>query len=323
MAGTPSTAIGDLRPDLGGSMEAFDVVLERSNYIGYQILRPFEASRQSGPYGKITLEAMLQNPEVKRASDGGYSRRQWSFEDANYATKEYGLESAIDQRRSRIYRSYFDAELVTARIVLADVLRAAEIRIADKVFDAATFSPTAVGVAWSTPATAVPITDVKSKIEAIWGACGLWPNAVVMSRKVFRNLRECAQVIERIHATGAGDKVRAKDITPAQIAALFDVDFVLIGGGAKNTAKEGQTAVIAEIWDDEYVGIGRIATTDMIEEPCIGRTFHWAEDGSQIGGAIETYGESRVRGDVVRVRHEVDEHIIHAPCWGLLSNITA
>jgi hypothetical protein len=66
-----------------------------------------------------------------------------------------------------------------------------------------------------------------------------------------------------------------------------------------------------------------VATSGDIREPCIGRTFHWAQDGSSIGGTVEQYREEQTRSNVIRVRHDVDELIILPAAGHLLANITA
>ena len=50
-----------------------------------------------------------------------------------------------------------------------------------------------------------------------------------------------------------------------------------------------------------------------------GRTFHWTADGSQIGGLVETYRDERIRGDVVRVRNQVDVNQVIAECGYLIT----
>jgi hypothetical protein len=66
----------------------------------------------------------------------------------------------------------------------------------------------------------------------------------------------------------------------------------------------------------------RIATSNDMREPCIGRTFHWSEDGSLIGGAIEEYWEEQSRSNIIRVRHDTDEVIMYPQAGHLLSNVT-
>jgi hypothetical protein len=68
--------------------------------------------------------------------------------------------------------------------------------------------------------------------------------------------------------------------------------------------------------------VAKIATSVDMREPCIGRTFHWTQDGSSIGGTVESYREEAIRGDVIRVRHDVDEVILYPEAGHLLSNVT-
>ncbi|KPL05251.1 hypothetical protein AMJ85_12010, partial [candidate division BRC1 bacterium SM23_51] len=150
---------------------------------------------------------------------------------------------------------------------------------------------------------------------------GLWPNALIINRKVFRNLRNVEQIVDRLKYQGFVD-VRPQMVTRAAMAACFDLDYVIVADCPKDSAAEGQDTTIANIWSDEYAMVCRVATTQDIREPCIGRTFHWGEDGSQIGGLIESYRDESVRSDVVRVRHDVDEVVLYVEAGHLLSNVT-
>jgi hypothetical protein len=172
------------------------------------------------------------------------------------------------------------------------------------------------------PANATPIDDVEGAVLKVYDNTGMWPNAIVFNRKVFRKLRLCDQILDRISSQGSGSPVKASDITPQQLAQVFDLDYVLVAGGSKNTATEGQTATPGQIWDSEYAMVARIATTNNIKEPCLGRTIHWGKDGSQIGGTMETYDDPKLRGSVVRCRHDVHEKVIESLFGHLLSNVT-
>ena len=68
--------------------------------------------------------------------------------------------------------------------------------------------------------------------------------------------------------------------------------------------------------------VARVAETQDHREPCIGRTFHWGEDGSTIGGTVETYRDENIRSDIVRNRLDVDEKRLVIESGHLLTNIT-
>ncbi len=148
---------------------------------------------------------------------------------------------------------------------------------------------------------------------------GLWANAIIMNRKVFNNVKNTDQTIERLKYAGFDDP---KNVGAAALAEVFDVDEIIIAGSSKNTANEGATASLSQIWSDEYCMVARIPRTGNIKEPGLGRTLHWSEDGSTIGGTVESYPSSENRGDVIRVRHDVEEKILYVQAGHLLSNIT-
>lgn len=330
---SPSSSLSTLRPELAGSLEEFDLAMDRQGFIGARVLPILSVDKGSGPFGKIPVEQLLQNRETARAPGSGYSRGIWKFETDSFAVEEHGAEEPIDDREAQLYRDFFDAEIVAAERARDVVLRNAEKRIAAAIFNTTTWTgvslTTAVSTEWSNASSGVPITDVNAARQKVWDGCGLWPNALIINRRVFNNLRVNAQVKDAIASSGAGFATRARDITVQQLAEVFDLDYILVAGSAKNTANEGQAAAFSEIWDKEYAMVCRIATSNDIKEPCLGRTFMWMEGGSapdngmELPAIVETYRDETVRSDIVRVRHDAHEKVLYAACGHLLSNITA
>ena len=221
-----------------------------------------------------------------------------------------------------MYADYFSAEQVSAQRAFDAVLRNMEKRIAALIFSASTWTPTAITNEWDDYSNATPITDVETAVRAGWAASGIWPDSLIINRLVFRNLRNCTQVIDRIASSGAGSPTKPSDITADMLARVFDLRQVLVAGSSKSTAVEGQSASLSPIWSNEYAMVAKVCESQDMREPGLGRTFHWGEDGSQIGGTVETYREESIRGDVVRVRNDVHEKVLYVECGQLLSNIT-
>lgn len=318
---SPSAALSTQRPDLAASLEEFDLMMDAEGFIGQRVMPVIEVSQQAGNFGIIPIEQLLQNREVTRTPGGGYNRGQWRFETGTYSTQEYGVEEPVDDREAKMYANYFDAEVISTLRAQRAIIEAQEKRVAAKVFNTSTYSPTNVSTPWSTVASATPITDVEARVQAIWAACGLWPDTLVISRKVFRNLRNCAQIVDRLKYQGFVD-VRPGNITVDALAQVFDIPKILVAGGAKNTGNEGAALSIASIWSDSYCWIGRTASSQDFREPCVGRIFHWSADGSENRGLVETYREEKSRSTIVRVRHDVAEVNIVTGCGALLGNIT-
>jgi hypothetical protein len=322
---SPSSSLATLRPDLATFLE-FDLESERAGYVASQVLPVVDVLAQAGNFGKIPLEQLLQQRLTRRAPGAGYGRGSFTFEPATYATEEHGVEEVVDDREAQMYREYFDAEQIATMRAFSAVLRNAEQRAADLIFNATTWNGAALTTSitheWDDAVNCVPVTDVENAVRKIYDGSGLWANALVINRKVFRNLRNSAQIIDRINSEGAGSASKASDVTTEMLARVFDLDYIIVAGTSKNSAKEGQAASPTQIWSDEYAMVCKVATSADMREPCIGRTFHWSDDGSSIGGTVETYREEAVRGEIVRVRHDVDEVVLYPQAGHLISNIT-
>jgi hypothetical protein len=322
---SPTSSLATLRPDLATFLE-FDLESEKSGYISTQFMPVQNVVSQSGSFGKIPIEQLLQQRETRRAPGAGYARGNFTFGTATYATEEHGAEEPVDDREAKMYAEYFDAEQVSTMRAFSAVLRNAEERTADAIFNTTTWTGSSLTTAltheWDDATNAVPLTDVEAAVQKIYDNSGLWANALVINRKVFRNLRNCDQVIERIQSAGAGDATKASDVTVQMLAQAFDLPFIIVAGTSKNSANEGQAATPTQIWSGEYAMICKVATGMDMREPCIGRTFHWSDDGSNIGGTVESYRDEVIRGNVIRVRHDVDEVVLYPQAGHLLSNVT-
>ncbi len=322
---TPTAAPPTLRPDLAEFME-FDLENERRGYVALQVLPPVEVSLQADNPGKVPLETLLQEADTRRNDRGTYNRITTKFETFAYATNENGIEVPIDEREKNRYQHLIQIDQISNAKAWGVVSRNHEIRVANLVFNTTTFTgsslTTAITNEWDDFTNAVPITDVEAAVKKIYDNSGLDANALVINKQVFRNLRNCDQVVERIQSAGAGDKTKARDITIEMLKEVFDLDHIIVAGASKNTANEAKAATPTRIWSGEYAMVCRISTSADMRDPCLGRTFHWSEDGSLIGGTIEEYEEVQSRARIIRVRHDTDEVIMYPQAGHLLSNIT-
>lgn len=324
---TPTTAPATLRPEIGGSLEEFDLAMDRMGFIGLQLLPVFEVAEQAGSFGIIPREQMLKNPDTARTSTGNYNEVNFEFETTSYATKEHGLKGRVDDRDTRLYGNYFDAEVMTAEVVRDGVLRGQELRTKALLWNTSTWTgatlTTAAGTAWTlaNKASATPIDDVENAVRKVWALTGMWPNTLALGQITYRNLTHTDQIFDRIVSSGAGSPAKPSDITIAMLSAVFRISRIVVAGGAYNSAKEGQAMTVASIWSNDYAMVARCAETNNIKEPCLGRTLHWGADGSQIGGVIETYYDEDRRSNMVRVRHETQEKVFDASYAHLLTGV--
>jgi hypothetical protein len=323
--------------DIGRSFEQFDLEASWQGFIGLKVLPHINVQIQAASFGEITLGSMLRDGDTTRGNRGNYNRGNWDFGDTPYVCVEHGWEEPVDRRMAAIYKNFFDAEMISAKKARDAVLRAYEKRVAAAIFSTATWTQqgslaTALTTAgalgapvankWSSVANATPQADVNQGCQIVYNNSGIRPNALVVDWTTYKCLQLVAAVQNLIKYDGMDDP---KSITPNMLAALFDLEYVLIAGGRFNSAQEGQTASLSSIWANSMAWLGRIASTSGdaadITEPCVGRTIHYAEDGSDIGGVVESYYEEQSRAQIIRCRMDTAELVIYPQVGFLFTNI--
>src|SRR4030065_134317 len=170
------------RPDLGAI--AYEYLLDAPNrgFICLDLLPTFEVQEQSADYPVIPFEALLKLQSTARAPRGAYARGDYEFETGTYAGKENGWEEPVDDVERKLYRRFFDAEVVAALRAPDIVLRSQEARGSAKVFNPANITQTSgVTVEWDTAATCTPREDVATAKEAMRAAGQPKPNALATS----------------------------------------------------------------------------------------------------------------------------------------------
>lgn len=325
----PGTSTAVARRDLAGLVESFDLEMDRRGFVGNRVLPIFGVPLNGGRFPKIKIEELLRyNVAVDRAPQSGYNRDTTKFIDDSYTTNERGAEELVDDKLKNIYSSYFDMEAIATKKAIDRVLRAQESRVSSAIFNTTTFTGSTLYLdvsasrPWTTPGTATPVAEVNTAKRNVRTNFGKWPNTIIFNYNNLLYLRECADIQERIASSGAGSSIKASEIVASQLAQVFDLETVLIPNALTNTAAEGAAAVLSDMWSSSYAWVGYVARTNDISEPCIGRTMHWDGDGSTPLGTIETYRNEVERGDVVRVRHEVEEKMLFSSA-GFLIKIAA
>lgn len=321
----PNTSTAQVRRDLTGLVEAFDLEMDRRGFIGNRIFPIFEAPNVAGRFPKVKVEELLRyNANVDRAPASGYNRDSTKFEDDNYATFEYGAEEEVDDKLRNMYKFQFDAETIALKKAIDRILRAQEVRISQAVFNTTTFTGSTLFLdvsgsrPWTNKAQATPVDEINTAKRNIRQNFGKWPNTILFDYSLLLYIRELNDIQDRIASSGAGQSIKASEITKAQLAQVFDIPNVLVANAVQNTALEGNAASMSSLWSDSYCFVGYMAETNDITEPCLGRCFHWGGDGSDPLGRIESYRDEPKRADVVRVRHEVGEKVLFSAAGFLI-----
>lgn len=318
----PTSATTVQRPILSQFAHEFMAESARRGFIGLQALPTFTTPEQSADIGRLPREQMLKRKDLKRAARGQYNRGSWEFETLNYATVEYGWEEPVDDVEARLYDDYFNAEVVSLERAMHILLMEQEYRAAAAVFNNSTWTETDVSNAWSDATNATPKADVNTAKDSIRNNTGLVANTLIIGYTPFQNLLVCDEIKDYIKYTHA-HLLDSIEVQKQLLAQYFGLSRVLVGNAIYDSAKEGQSASLSDIWDDEYAMV--CVTSDGgrdLRKPMLGRSMLWTGD-SPTNAVVESYRDESIRGDVIRVRHHVDEKIFDTAAAELLGNITA
>lgn len=313
-----TTVQGQLRPELGASLQQFDVVAALGGMVGLQILKPKSVPVQNGYIGLRTLEELMKDDVVTdRAPGAEYGRSGQRVTNFSFATKEYGHEEVVDDRESKLYQSYLEADIAAAQRIQGILMRRLEKEICDLLTDtSSTFTGAltdASAAVWTTDSTDI-IQEVEEAMLDFRTNSGLLPNVMVVGYDRYRAMMRNTDIVDRLKYWGGNDpNVGAMLANTDLLAKAVGIDKIVVAGMVRNSAIEGQSRSLAQIWDGTKVGFYRVAMTDDIKEPCVGRTFVWTEDGANPDGSVvfESYRSEERRGRVIRGRHESQAKIAY------------
>lgn len=148
---------------------------------------------------------------------------------------------------------------------------------------------------WSA-ATGNPLIDIDTAREAIRQACGIYPNALVLSASAFNACKNNPNVIARFQYNGQVG-ADATQITTTMLAGLFNVKKVLVGGAV--SWLEGSNAA-TDVWGNNAV-LAYVPEGDQsIEEPSFGYTY--TMDGNPL--VEEPYYDNNQKSWIYGVTYE-------------------
>lgn len=189
----------------------------------------------------------------------------------SYEILDHGLFDIVTARQMKNAQTPFDAMLDVTDALISLQQLAKEKALADTLTDGVTITQgvTLTGNNQYDNLTHADSTVTADRITAfgtVEDAIGVTPNVAIMNKKVFRNLRHHADLLDAL-----GFKFNRKNgLSRQELADALEVDKILIGGAIYNTAKEGQTDAFSPVWGNHLIyahisGTGKRKTTLGVE----------------------------------------------------------
>lgn len=219
------------------------------DFIGDMVL-PRVESAFAFKYTKGLNTDQFTIPETRASRAGRLGEVEFGAELADGSTEDHGLLAFVPERDIREAEQQMSAwdPLAQTSMGLGQMMALArEKRCADLVFNrgsypAGHFATLAGNTQWSNNASD-PLTAILEALDRPITR----PNTLVLGQAVWTKLRSHPRIVEAIVAAGAGAGASGI-VMREQVAALFELERVLVGSAWSQTAAPGQNAVYARLW---------------------------------------------------------------------------
>lgn len=265
-----------------------------SNFVSTQVFPVVPVDKQSDKYYVYTKADWFRDEAQKRADATESAGSGYNVTTDNYFADVFAFHKDIGDQVRQNTDSPLDADRDATQFVTQRMLLRQEIQWTSDYFATGKWATDKVGATdftkWSDFAASDPVEDIEAGKETILSTTGFMPNTLVLGYQVARKLKNHPDFVDRIKYTSS------QTITPDMIAAMLDVDRVIITKAIKNTAAEGATASYSFVQGKQAL-LCYVNPAPSILAPSAGYTFTWQGVSEGLGTNV---GISRFRMDALR-----------------------
>lgn len=198
-----------------------------------------------------------------------------------------------------------------ARFLVADVW-------ANEVDGVASNPGTGERIVWNNAASS-PIEDIRAAKRQVQTTTGFMPNKLTLGATVYDVLLDHPDIIDRIKYGQTGNGGRPAIVNRETLAALFEVEEVLVAEAIQNSAAEQSDATLATNESSAHI-VGNNALLTYAPPspstilPSAGYTFVWTGlfGGGNEGVRIAKWREQKIWSDRVEAAQAYDQKLIAA-----------
>jgi hypothetical protein len=132
-----------------------------------------------------------------------------------------------------------------------------------------------VSSGWTDATNSDPIGDINAAIDNVTDATGKAPNRMAIGHQGWRSLRRHDDIRNIIFGTNNGGGYPST----AQVANVFELDEIVVGGTFENTGNEAQADVMSPLWADHAVVYRSEGDSPSQRDVMAFRSFRWRAPG--------------------------------------------
>lgn len=286
------------------ALTAIAIAYRNTALIADGVLPRVPVGKAEFKYTKYGAAESFTVPDTKVGRKSAPNKVDFSASEETASVQDYGLDDDIPQSDIDNAPENYDPKGRAVEGVADLIMLDREVRAANLVFTAENYPAgrkvqLAGNSQWSDFVNSNPISDVMAALDAPI----FRPNVMVIGRAAFSKLIQHPKVAKAV----LGNSGDVAIVTRQQLAALFELEEVLVGEGWVNTAKKGQAAVISRVWGKHASLLYRNKLADTQKGITFGIT---AEFGTRVAGEQPNPNIGLRGGVTVRAGESVKELIV-------------
>lgn len=165
-----------------------------------------------------------------------------------------------------------------------------------------------VSSAWSDGTNSDPIGDINSVIDNITDATGKRPTRMALGSQAWRSLRRHDDIRNIIFGTNNGGGFPST----TQVADVFELEEIVVGGTYENTANEAQADSITPVWADHAVIYRAAGDSPSQRDVMAFRSFRWRAPGLANMQVERHPFDSKIKAQEIEVGYYQSEKVTGA-----------
>ena len=249
---------------------------DATSFVSSRVFGTVPVQHLSNKYHVFDKAQWLRSEAGLRASGSPTRGGNFTMSTGTYSCEEYGFHMDVDDTVARNADAGVDILTSATQYVTEKLLQKR-----DQVFAAAAFTTSVWTGSTSgsdiTPSTlwsasgGTPIKDIADQQAAVHAKTGRKPGTLLLGKDVYAALKDSDDILDRVKYTERGV------VTTDLLAALFDVDEVIVAGSIVNTELEGATASYSPVFDaDDALLIYKPANPGLLT-PAAGYMFEFQD----------------------------------------------
>lgn len=285
--------------------------LASQQFIADKVFPIIPVSKQSDKYYKYPKDQWFRTDAQKRPPGATSAGSGYTLETDTYSADVWALHKDVPDQVRANADAMINPDRDATMFVTHQLALRREKDWAARFFTTGLWTGSTTGgditpvTLWDAP-NSTPIQDLEAEITSVETKTGFKPNTVVLGKKSWITLKNHPDFLDRIKYTETGI------VSLSLLAAVLEVDRVLVAAAVENTAAEGATPVMGRVMTSEDAFVCYAAPQPSLMAPSAGYMFAWTgyTGAGPAGQRIKRFRDEPKSSDVVEGEMAYDMKLV-------------